>query len=79
VVRTTGVLTLQGRHLEGDWHLGMSMPAASHACSTVEPLGMFTGSSFTNTSIVSGAGAGSACRAGAVACRLRLLPPAALQ
>eukprot|EP00882_Tetradesmus_deserticola_P016493 GHRQ01017621.1.p1 GENE.GHRQ01017621.1~~GHRQ01017621.1.p1 ORF type:complete len:170 (-),score=1.94 GHRQ01017621.1:236-745(-) len=58
-------------------HLGMSMPAASQACSTVEPLAMLTGSSFTNTSIVSDWGA-ACCKALALVERhltaLRQLP-----
>lgn len=47
-------------------HLGMSMPAASQACSTEEPFAICTGSSFTNTSIVSADCGAACCRALAV-------------
>lgn len=41
-------------------HLGTSTPAASQACSTLEPLGTFTGLPSTVTSMRSSAGAGAA-------------------
>jgi hypothetical protein len=60
------------------FYLGMSMPAASHACSTEKLLGMVTLSPLTNTSMVVGGGAAAGAGSGAALSALVLTPrPAA--
>ena len=55
-------------------YLGMSIPAASHACITVLPFGIWNGPSLTKTSIISGAGAACCCGAALVVNPLRACP-----